>query len=413
MPGKRERGVAKAIECVNNCLGSNEELQYCFVNCYLGSELVKAYTWIEKLYEITEITSRLYGFKHILYSREFKSFLEDPFKHLGKKLFIYTHDFIRGRIKLEEYATKSMQAINTSLRTNLRTLYQNWCFLAILRNIYREGIRVVYPEHVVLSLERSGKQKLRWIPPNIVVDIPGKGSLSFYIEAPRPLSWGDTSDLKDTWKLYTALRPDVMIYSGRVYDIVDLSSSPPVKKPDLILEFKELPDWYKRVRDVKGPLAKPLSAEEWRSRWIEGLWDGLADVLGVSRREAIEKLSEKRGVRLNEVKVVKLYYSVYTPREMILISKHKVPSEVVEELNSHNITVVDDIGFKYDRLKRVADKILEYAVPVEEYIVKTRDPELYEVLSFVKEVWEKELVDKDKFRKILFYSLHKPSVSET
>jgi len=413
MSSKRERGIAKAVKCVEKCLGSKEELQYCFINCYLGSELVKAYTWIEKLEEITGNVSKLYGFQYITYSREFRSFLEDPFKHLGKKLFIYTHDFIRGRIKLEEYATKSMQAINTSLRTNLRTLYQNWCFLAILKNIYREGTRVVYPEHRVLSLERSGKQKLRWIPPNIVVDVPGKGSLSFYIEAPRPLSWGDSTDLRETWKLYTALRPDVMVYGGRIYDIVDLNSSPPVRKPDIILEFKELPDWYKRVRDVKGPLAKPLSAEEWRSRWIEGLWDGLADVLGVTRREAMEKLSERRGVRLNEVKVVELYYTVYSPKEMILVSKHKIPKEVVEELNSHNIMVVDGIGFKPERLKKVAEKILDYAVPAEEYYVKTSDPELYEVLTLVKEIWEKGLLNKDKFRKMLFYSLNEPGQAET
>jgi hypothetical protein len=165
-----------------------------------------------------------------------------------------------------------------------------------------------------------------------------------------------------------------------------------------------LPDWYKRVRDVKGPLAKPLSAEEWRSRWIEGLWDGLADVLGVSRREAMEKLSSRRGVRLNEVKVVELYYSVYSPRDMILVSKHRVPSEIRRELEAHNVRVVDGIGFKHEKLKRVAEEILGYAVPAEEYVVETSDPELYEAFTLLKEYWEKGLIDRDKFRKILFYS---------
>jgi len=400
LPG-RKRGVEKAVECAEKCIASGEELQYCFVKCYLGYELVKAYTWLEKLEGIVSEIVKLYGFKHVTYSREFKSFVEDPFKHLGKKLFIYTHDYVRGRIGLQEYAVKAMQAVNTSLRTNMRTLYQNWCFLAILKNLHQQGAHVVFPEHGVLDLERSGKQKLRWIPPNLVLSIPGSGLLSFYIEAPRPISWGDSSDLRETWKLYTALRPDLMVYGGEVYDIVDLNSSPPVKRPDVILEFKELPDWYKRVRDVKGPLAKPLSAEEWRSRWIEGLWDGLAEVLGVTRREAAEKLSSKRGVRLSEVKVAELYRSVYSPREMILVSKHRVPGEILRELEAHDIVVVDSAGFNAEKLASVAEELLKYAKHSGEYLVKVSDSELYELIVALKESWEKGLVDREVVRKTL------------
>jgi len=402
VPRGRNRGVAKAVKCVEECISDSSRLQDCFVDCYLGVNIVEAYAWIKELEGIAREISKLYGFSKILYSREFRSFVEDPFKHLGKKLFIYTHDFIRGRIELREYAEKAMMAINTSLRTNLRTLYQNWCFLVVLRNLYRDGVWIVFPEHGILSLERSGKQRLRWIPPNLVLEVPGYGSLSFFIEAPRPLAWEDSSDLARTWKLYTALRPDVMVYGGRVYDIVDTEGSLPVKKPDVILEFKELPDWYRRVRDVKGPLAKPLSAEEWRSRWIDGLWDGLADVLGVSRREAIEKLGERRGIRLSEVKVVELYYSVYNPSKMILVSKHKVPEEVHEELSSHNIEVVDDVGFNPYKLEPVSQLLLNYAVPSSEYVIRTSDRRLAELLQLVKELWEKGVLDRSRLRKILY-----------
>ncbi|MET1160279.1 MAG: hypothetical protein ABWW65_04905 [Thermoprotei archaeon] len=409
MVRQRDRGVAKAVKCVEECMSDVSKLQYCFVDCYLGVDVVEAYVWIRELRRIASNVSKLYGLAAILYSREFRSFIEDPRQHLGKKLFIYTHDFIRGRIKLEEYAEKAMMAINTSLRTNMRTLYQDWCILALLKNLYRDGTWIVFPEHRVLSLERSGKQKLRWIPPNLVIDVPGSGSLSFFIEAPRPIAWEDSSDLAKTWKFYTALRPDVLVYGGRVYDIVDLDNTPPVKKPDVILEFKELPDWYKRVRDVKGPLAKPLSAEEWRSRWIEGLWDGLADVLGVSRREAMERVEEKRGIRLTEVKVVKLYRSVYNPKEMILVSKHEIPEDVKNELEAHDIVVYDDIGFNPERIKPVANKLLEYAVPAEEYVIRTSDRELAELLEEIKELWEKGLISRDILRKILLYSSRESS----
>ncbi len=401
---KTSAGTGRAIECVKKCRETGE-LAPCFIDCYLGPRIVEAYVWLDYFRKIVEDVRRLYGFVSVTYSREFKSFVIDPRRHLEKKLFIYTHDYRRNRIGLEEYATKAMMAINTSLRTNMRTLYQNWCFLALLYKMYSEGTRVVYPEHRVLELERSGKQKLRWIPPNIILDFPRYGSLSFYIEAPRPLAWGDSKDLENIWGLYTALRPDMMIYGGRVYDIVEPGSSPPIKRPDLIIEFKELPDWYRRVRDVKGPLARPLSAEEWRNRWIEGLWDGLADVLGVSRREAMEKARSARGVRLDEVRVVQLYRSVYNPKKTILVSKHIVPDEVREKLASHDIEIVDNVGFSPDRLGPLAKTIMEYAVPVEEYVIKTRDRELAEVLLLVKELWEKGILDREKVRKLLILGL--------
>lgn len=405
MNSERKRGVAKAVKCVEDCSKDLSRVSKCFIKCYLGNKLLESYQWIDMLKNIVEKVVDTYGLSIILFSREFKSFIEDPFNHLNKKLFIYTHDLARGKLSMETYAEKSMMAINTSLSTNMRILYQNWCILSILFNMYSEGVRIIYPEYNILSLERSGRQKLRWIPPNIVLDIPRNGCLSFYIEAPRPLAWGDTSDLVKTWSLYTALRPDLMVYGGAVYDILDLGKTPPIKKPDVIVEFKELPDWYKRVRDVKGPLAKPLSAEEWRIRWIEGLWDGLADALGVSRKEVIERVKEDKGVRLNEVKVVELYYSIYAPKEMILVSKHKIPQEIAVELESHNIIVVDDVGFDIEKLASVSNELLKHCVPAGEYVFKTSDRELAELIQLIIDLWEKNIVDRDKLRALLTYSM--------
>ncbi len=402
---RKERGVARAKQCVEECIGT-DNIPRCFIKCYLKSAVLEAYVWIDYLKKMSEEVIKLYGFNAVTYSREFKSFLQDPLRHLEKKLFIYTHDMVRGRITKDEYAEKAMMAINTSLRTNLRTLYQNWGFLALLKNLYREGTLVIYPEHKILSLERSGKQKLRWIPPNLIIDVPGYGSLSFFIEAPRPLSWGDTGDLQKIWNLYTALRPDMMVYRGRVYDIIEPGNTPPIKRPDLIIEYKELPDWYKRVRDVKGPLAKPLSAEEWRTRWIEGLWDGLADVLGVTRREAAEKLSGRKGVRLNEVKVVQLYKSVYSPDKMFLVSKYEVPDDIKEQLEGHGIIVFDGVGFNPDKLSGLSKHVLEYAEPIDEYIIRVKDKELAEIMFMIKDLWEKGIIDKEKIRRLLVYGLY-------
>ncbi len=380
----------EAIECTRRCMGEHD-IALCFIDCILGSgPIEEARRLIEVFRESVEEASRLYGFRKTLYSREFGSFLKDPRMHLRKKLFIYTHDLVRGRLKPEDYGPRAAAAIRTSLQTNLRTLYQNWVFTSIVNHLYRRGSKVIYPEHGVLSFERSGKQKLRWIPPNLVIDIPGIGALSFFLEVPRPLAWEDTSDLRSSWKLYTALRPDIMVYGGVVMDIVSFDSNPPIRKPDIIIECKELIDWYNRVRDVKGPLAKPLSAEEWRNLWIQGLWDGLADVLGVSRREAIERARERRGIRLSEVKIVQLYRSIYNPDKMILVSKYGVPDEVKEMLRGHDILVYDNIGFDKDKLKPIAEIIREYAKAPEKKHLVLEDNELTLVIEKIISIYRRQ-----------------------
>ncbi len=395
------RSNEEAIECAKKCLGE-KDVSGCFVDCAIGKEPIEeANQWIKVFQRVLKETSNKYGFVNVLFSREFGSFIKNPRQHLKKKLFIYTHDLLRGRLKPEEYGPKAAAALRTSLKTNLRTLYQNWVFLGIIYHLHRDGALVIYPEHHVLSLERSGKQKLRWIPPNLVIDIPGKGSLSFFLEAPRPLAWEDTSDLKESWKLYTALRPDMMIYGGRVMDILDTNSNPPVKKPDLIIECKELIDWYVRVRDVRGPLARPLTAEEWRNLWIQGLWDGLAEVLGVTRREAIEQAKEKKGIRLNEVKVVELYKSVYNPREMILVSRYSVPDEVRHELESHGIIVYDNVGFDLNKLAIVAEHVSRYAKSHGETIIKIKDERLARLLQKIIVLYNNGKLDLNKLEELV------------
>jgi len=243
---------------------------------------------------------------------------------------------------------------------------------------FHGSMKMIYPEHGYIPLDRWGKQRVRTIPPNLVLAL-GDKALSFFIEAPRPIGWGDTKDLKKAWSLYTSLRPDLLVYGGIVLDIVRLGEEPPILKPDLIVEFKELSDWYKRAREVRGPLAKPLSAEEWRSRWIEGLWTGLADILGVKRSEVVEKVTP-RGVRLKEVQLVSLYKKIYEPREVIVISRMKTPREVKKDLRRAGVRVIDGIGFKPERLKDVVDILLSAAKPAGSISV-TLDTETLELLQ--------------------------------
>jgi len=120
------------------------------------------------------------------------------------------------------------------------------------------------------------------------------------------------------------MRPDILVYGGKIMDIFEEDLDPPIKKPDVIIECKELEDWYRRTRELK-EADKPLSAEEWRWMWLQGLWRGLGRELGAKvKPEEIEADLGKR-IRLKEPELVKVYMKLYKPKKMILVTRCPTP----------------------------------------------------------------------------------------
>ncbi|HIP66070.1 MAG TPA: hypothetical protein EYH08_06075 [Pyrodictium sp.] len=340
-----------------------EELRRCIVLHYFLDELVEARIWIRMFQNIVKKCIAAVHAKNVLLPKEFRSFVSDPLHHLSKKLFNYAYEFARGRLDEESFLRVAEAAVRTSLRSNLRSLYENWVFLAL---VYELGTlysaRIVFPEHMHILLERSGRQRGGGIPPNLILALEGRGYLSFFLEAPRPIGWGDTRDLTKSWKFYVALRPDLLVYSGRIVDIVVPKGDPPILQPTVIIECKELEDWYLRTREVRGPFAEPMTAEEWRNRWLKGLWAGLADILGVDNVErAYEVVKRRKGIRLREPQIVKLYAKLYRPKTMFLVSRRPVPSWVKSELEADSIVVIDDVGFNEEKLREIVDELEKIA----------------------------------------------------
>ncbi|MEM4922505.1 MAG: hypothetical protein QXU65_05880, partial [Sulfolobales archaeon] len=334
----------------------------CFIIDVLGQELAEAVKWLEHVNAELNILSTRYRLSGYSLPREFKSFKENPLAHLKKKIFIYVYDYARGKIGLKELVKKASSAAYTSLRTNMRSAYQVWGFSAILNYLFEEGYSMHFPEHRYLTIDRAGKQKQGKIPPNTVLFNPKRGFISFFYEAPRPLSWEDSEDLQAVWSLYTTLRPDMMVYSGKVMDIVELGSNPPVKRPNMLVEFKELADWYERSRDLKSYFKKsPLTAEEWRSKWLSGLYTGLADALGVKKSEIRKSVEEGKPLRIKEYKLIQVYTSLYKPERTFLVSRSEVPQAIKSELEDNGIEVVDGVGFDRRKLKPVAETVESYS----------------------------------------------------
>ncbi|ADX84882.1 hypothetical protein [Saccharolobus islandicus] len=211
---------------------------------------------------------------------------------------------------------------------------------------------LIYPEHRYIDLDRNGKQKSGIIPPNVVVG-NAFNSFSFFLEAPRPISWEDGRDLEKVWKFYSLVRPDMLIYEGIEVDIVDFNGDIPIKRPHYIVEFKELENWWKRWRYLKD--YKPLSGNEWRARWLKGLYEGLAEVLGVKEKE-LPSFSEGETKRLKEYKVIELYKAIYRPKKGMVISRVSVDITVKDDLGE-GIILVDDVRFDYNKLKDIVDEL--------------------------------------------------------
>ncbi len=358
-----------------------EELKECVISLTVGGELKKIVSELEEVKKSVERLVSILNLKGFTYPREFSSFINDPMHHLKKKLFNYVYDLIRGKISLEEFTRRASAAVRTSVRTNMRTAYQIWGITSIMAILAEKGFTLSYPEHGFINFDRSGKQRLGIIPPNAILFSFKKGFISIFHEAPRPIAWEDTSDLKRIWKLYTALRPDVMVYGGAVFNIVNLDSDPPIARPDVIIEFKELNDWYERVRDLRGYFRKPLTAEEWRSKWLEGLFEGLADIMGISRVEAKERVEEAKPLRIREYQLIRLYKKTYKPKKTILVSRCKLPSTVKKELEEAGITVYDNIGFNARALEPVAKQLEDIAKFSGSNVKLVISPETAELLA--------------------------------
>ncbi|MEM0225588.1 MAG: hypothetical protein QXF46_01785 [Thermofilaceae archaeon] len=335
-----------------------EKLKERFVAQVAGHDLEKIRAWILELEAAVEAACKALGARGVVYPKEFKSFIEEPEAHLRKKLFIYAHDLVRGRLSPEEFREKASAAVKTSILTNGRSLYQSWVYVVLVYHLAKNGYRLIYPDDLYLHLERTGRQRTGGIPPNAVLS-DGVKALSLFIEAPRPVGWEDSKDLSRAWKLYTALRPDILAYGGRVLNIVTLGEEPPVLRPDVIIECKELDDWYKRARELKGPIAAPLSAEEWRERWISGLYIGLADVLNVRLSDVISRLKERKGLRLRDPQIVLLYKRFYEPKRMFLVSRAVVPADVKRMLEDEGVELVEGVGFSKECLAPVAEALEE------------------------------------------------------
>ena len=338
-----------------------EQFVETFVYEVLGEEkLQEAYFFVRKLTLVCEEVKRLYNLSEIVWSRELRRFIKDPLRHLKHVLRFYVFDVLRRHITKEEFWDRGAAAVRTAFRTNERACYERWVLLEILKQLkIRENARIIYPEIGALVLTRAGKQKLAIIPPDIIVELQNLSDLSFFLEAPRPITWGDTQELKFVWSLYRIARPDILVYADKIFNILDLSKEPPIKNPDVVIEIKFLENWWKRKRLLR-IFSKPLTIEHWRSLWIQGLYEGLSEILGI-RKPKTEELKPQKGAYATDLQVLKMYLEIFNPKMLFCVSMVPVPNSIKEELESYNTIIVDDVSFNEKKLEIITDHLIHLA----------------------------------------------------
>lgn len=178
-------------------------------------------------------------------------------------------------------------------------------------------------------------------------------------------------------------------------NIAEPEKMPPVKRPNVIVECKELEDWFKRSRDLRGWWTRAMSAEEWRLLWLRGLWEGLAEAMGVKTRdELVKSISvERKSLRLKEYRLIQIYRRFYRPDTMMLITRTRLPSEIRDEVEESGIVVYDDVGFNEDKLVEAVNELKRYGRESKSRDIVSVVREKFGLRGYDNRVIERAIVD--------------------
>lgn len=263
-----------------------------------------------------------FNIKYVFHSRAFGSFLADPRGHVRSVILPKIRRFVRRGVNSTRFYRLINLTVKKCIDTNGRILFQNFVVLSILYNLHDHDVRIVYPNGSWIHLDRRGHQHGGVIPPNFVVRVDGR-LLSFFLEAPRPVEWSLPLKSGEPLPLHAAPRPDILIYRGWIENIIG-DSNFIIKPPNLIIECKEIDGWWKSTRSSKG---------------VKHITNG--------EIESVDAFN-----------VMELYYELYRPDKIVLVSKVRVPRGVKYKLSLRGVETVDNVSLNPISMKRIVDLIL-------------------------------------------------------
>lgn len=305
----------------------DESLYRKFAEVYLEENFkndidsIRSYTFVYN--DLCDDVKVILDAPYIFHTRNFSSFLEDPLKHMIKVFISKSHTLINGNVDINKFKFIINLTIKKCIDTNLKCLFQNFVALSIPYLLHDHDIKFLYPKNKWIMLSRKGIQSNDSLPPNYVLEVDNN-RFSFFIEAPRPIDWSRRVRKGSKIPLNAAPRPDIMVYRGFVKNILVSSSPTIIKRPNLVIECKEVDGWWKKTRFSKG---------------IMNLTNGeLEDV--------------------DAVDVIDVYLSLYKPKKIFIVSKVDVPRGVKYKLSLRGVETIDDTDLNPFNLLQLTQYLL-------------------------------------------------------
>lgn len=323
--------VGMTWECLYNDLlerGSHDnrlvlELADFLLDDVFGGDLRRVEGEVSRYVSLYEDVCSFFNIRYVFHSRAFSSFLESPRGHVKRIIVPKIRRAVDGRFDLPRFYRLINLTVKKCIDTNCRILFQNFVVLSILYNLHSFDVEFVYPNGSWIHLDRRGHQHGGVIPPNFIIRV-GDGYFSFFLEAPRPIEWSLPLKSGEPLPLHAAPRPDILIYRGWVENIVDRSSNSIIKSPNFIIECKEVDGWWRSTRPSKG---------------VKHITNG--------EIESVDAFN-----------VMELYYELYKPDKIFLVSKVKVPRGVKYKLSLRGVETIDNIRLNPIAVRRIVELIL-------------------------------------------------------
>ncbi len=255
--------------------------------------------------ELEKIIQTKFSISTIYHSKLFSKFILSPIEYLAEKIECKSASIkhIQKEITVNK---KSLRVLNTSLSAQLRNIYEAWVFLGLLYSLADE---MIYPNNLLQSLELHRSNSA---DPTVVINLNNNKRLALFLDTPLPYNNSPN-------KQQPRSRPDIGIY--------------------LLRQPKANFSLFKNLKLIALIECKESIIWPWTKKII------------------YNPFNQMEKVEVTHLQMLLTYEKLYTPPLLFLISRMKTPAKALTILNSTKIHVLDSVGFNFNSLLEISEKI--------------------------------------------------------
>jgi len=248
-----------------------DKMRTTFVEENFPNELREAECLSKKYTEVKTELIKMLELDCIYTLADLDRFLQDPRDQLARELFDLTFNLLRRKVSIEAFTRRALQCINESLPNLLRSGYQKWVELSLVRllnpkRVFRIPLRQPAPTEIMkylpthkepvpspeetrcLSLDRT-MVPILIVPDFIVYSAEIHRYVAFKSKLGPALWFAAGYADKREWILLSSIeervypKPDIVIYVDESpEDISLIADAERICRPDLVIMFMERDD---------------------------------------------------------------------------------------------------------------------------------------------------------------------------